>query len=51
MKQIFGICLVMLAATGCYRMPAEDEVRVVPNTNNPHVVGGDSGQWMPTVDY
>ena len=39
-------------ATSClYRMPEEDEVRTVPNTNNPDVTLQKSEEWMPSVSY
>ena len=49
---ILLLCASLVSGCGLYRMPDEDEVTVIPNTNNPHVIGnsGDMGM-LPGVGY
>jgi hypothetical protein len=36
--------------TGCYRMPEDGEVSVLPTTNNPAMTR-QGGGWTPGVEY
>jgi len=47
------VVLLLLAGTSCWRMPGEDDVSVLPNTNNPALTHQtqSSTPWMPSVDY
>lgn len=38
-----------LFCSGCYRMPEEGEVSVVPITNNPAVTG-QGREWTPGIE-
>ena len=44
------IALLILVCTGCYRMPEEGQVSVVPVTNNPSMTRSKGG-WVPGVAY
>jgi len=44
------LLLSLLFVTGCYRMPEEGEVSVIPMTNNPNVTGQSTG-GMPGIEY
>ncbi len=42
--------LLSITITGCYRMPEEGEVSVVPITNNPAVTRKQSSPFMPGIE-
>lgn len=43
--------LVLLMSCGLYRMPADDEVSIIPLTNNPHLVGEKDPGLIPAMNY
>lgn len=54
MKLCITVFLVTaLLCTGCYRMPEEDEISAVPNTNNPKYAakGNPNAALLPRYDY
>lgn len=44
------IIATLIFITGCYRMPEEGEVSVVPTTNNPSITR-QGGGWTPGIEY
>jgi hypothetical protein len=32
-------CLTLLTLTSCYQAHSDDDLRTVPATNNPHIIG------------
>lgn len=46
MKYLLAL-IVLFATASCYRMPDEDEVSVVPSTNNPSIIRKESNPMMP----
>ena len=49
-KYTLFVVLCLLFSTGCYRIPQEGEVSVVPTTNNPSITR-QGGGWKPGVEY
>jgi hypothetical protein len=44
--------LLLFVTTSCWRMPQEDDVSVLPQTNNPTLTNqGPNAPWMPGVNY
>lgn len=39
---LFVIALLGVMATGCYQSHSDDDLRTVPSTNNPHIIGNNS---------
>jgi hypothetical protein len=40
LKSFFGFaCLALLCLTSCYQAHSDDDLRTVPATNNPHIIG------------
>jgi hypothetical protein len=50
MRTFIFFAFALFFLTGCYRMPDEGEVSVVPITNNPAMTRKGSG-WTPGVEY
>ena len=53
MKRALFLSILAFVLNSCvYRLPSEDDVSVLPKTNNPDVVGEqrDTG-WTPSVAY
>ena len=51
MRAPYILILIVLFCTGCYRMPDEDEVSLIPNTNNPTIARPPGGQMiMPPLN-
>jgi hypothetical protein len=50
---ILTLCLLMCMAAGCYQIHAEDDLRTVPITNNPHNVSelNRGGDTVPALGY
>ncbi|MBS0655446.1 MAG: hypothetical protein JSR46_06705 [Verrucomicrobia bacterium] len=46
---VFFICVLL--TTGCYRMPDENEVSTLPNTNNPTLTRQKPQTMAPGVAY
>lgn len=43
------VCLLFVTSilcSGCYRMPQEDEVSLIPNTNNPSITKPSGNQLL-----
>lgn len=46
------LAALALPLSGClYRMPEDDEVSLVPNTNNPTVYRENSSKWQPSISH
>jgi len=45
----FILFFILAITAGCYRMPEDGEVSVLPNTNNPNVTR--QGDWSPGIEY
>jgi hypothetical protein len=46
------LCAILLSiATSCYRMPEEDEVSVIPITNNPSITHERAASPIPQISY
>ncbi|MBI2743078.1 MAG: hypothetical protein HYX48_04095 [Chlamydiales bacterium] len=39
---IFLLAVQTLLFTGCYQAHSDDDLRTVPSTNNPHIIGSSS---------
>ena len=50
MKKIIFITISALIVTGCYRMPEDGEVSVVPVTNNPSMTR-QQNSCLPGIEY
>ena len=40
------LLFILLFSSGCYRMPEEGEVSVIPNTNNPNITKSSGTQML-----
>jgi hypothetical protein len=47
----FYLILIVFLFSACYRMPEEDEVTVVPNTNNPMLTRQKGPSLAPGADF
>jgi len=46
---ILFVVFISFFGTSCYRMPSDNEVSVVPNTNNPQLINsGATPSWLPS---
>lgn len=50
LRFLFFFIFLSTFTTGCYRMPEEGEVSVVPITNNPAVTRKQASPFMPGVE-
>lgn len=45
------VATLLIALTGCYRMPTDQDYSVIPTTNNPDITGDKRVSPLPGVKY
>ena len=45
------VLLIVIAFSGCYRMPTENDFSTVPTTNNPSVTCEKNDPLLPKLGY
>lgn len=48
MLRILALCALLVSLSGClYRMPNDDVICTLPNTNNPHITNERPHSFIP----
>lgn len=47
----FAFSLLIGMSACLYKMPNDDDIRIVPTTNNPHVIKDTGAMAVPGIDY
>jgi len=51
MKYIVSLFLILIATSCLYEMPKEDDINIVPTTNNPNITRNPTPVISPAIDY
>lgn len=48
----FAFSFLLISLSGClYKMPDDDDIRMVPTTNNPNIIKDAGPSISPGIDY